>query len=450
VFSQLRKGRSLQNLKTRTAAVAMPESLKALDGPSFERGTEKSESALLDEIMMDIKSLSSDGENLRRPSISTVFFIVLSSVALSVVSPSAFSESVTEVLIPVAASIIAVATTAAEFQGKDATADAKEVAAVALAQAARSEAYLSRAEKSKAIIPALVGVSAMSATLNLIFPAIMASGVVVNPLLIAACPIIGGISAAVSSVACIETLAQGYLALGKISGDRMVSVKEANNRQSRFKALRQRAWGLSKAVLPSILIGLFLPGDYVFKCIVASAWSAVSVAYNLAEAETVVAEVTLKVAFISKAAAKADVFANKAASEAAVLPFTSAIAGVSTALAAALVEVSPVAASFIPLFGAVASGVGASAASRSEMDATSTRLAFRDSGVSKIAPITRVPTLFGNVLPPLFQSMVKTGADTTAQSLQNLVNLAEKNGQQPSSQKNTRSNPSDISPAPAV
>eukprot|EP00471_Norrisiella_sphaerica_P005475 CAMPEP_0184484190 /NCGR_PEP_ID=MMETSP0113_2-20130426/5898_1 /TAXON_ID=91329 /ORGANISM="Norrisiella sphaerica, Strain BC52" /LENGTH=526 /DNA_ID=CAMNT_0026865055 /DNA_START=176 /DNA_END=1756 /DNA_ORIENTATION=- len=378
----------------------------------------ESESALLDEIMMDIKSLSTEGEMLRRPSISTVFFIVLSSVLFSVVSPASFPEEITEVLVPVAASIIAVCTTAAEFQGKDATADAKEVAAVALAQAARSEAYLSRAEKAKAVLPALVGISATAATLNLVFPAIMAGGITVNPLLIGTCPVVGTMAAAVAAIASVETLASGYLALGKVSADRAISVKEAGSTDLRFKALRQRTIAVAKHVAPAFLIGLFMPGDFVFRCIVAAAASAVSVAYNLAKAETIVAEVTLKVAFISKAAAKADVFANKAASEAAILPFTSAIAGVSTALAAALVEVSPVLAGLIPLFGAVASGVAAAAAARADMDSTSTRLAFRDSGVSKIAPLANVPSLFQNVLPPLFGSMLKTGADATGQSLQ--------------------------------
>lgn len=378
-------------------------------------------SALLDEILKDIRTLRKEGGAMRRPSISSVFYTVLSSVLVSVVAPFSFSPQIAEVLIPTAASVIAVTTAAAEFQGKDATADAKEIAAVALAQAARAEAYLSRAEKAKAIMPAMVGASATAATLCLIFPALMASGVTVNPVFVAVCPIVSTTAAAWGATAGVETLAQGLLALGKMKGNRVISVREAKTPALRNLVLKQRLNSIARALVPPFLIGLFMPGDFVFRSIVASAVAAASVAYNLAEAETVVAEVALKVAYISKSAAQADVFANQAAAESSVLPFTSAVAGVSTALAAALVEVQPLAAALMPTFGAVASGVAAAASARCEMDATSTRLAFRDSGLQKIAPAASVPGLFQTVMPQLLESMLRSAVDIISDSIKDIV-----------------------------
>eukprot|EP00468_Gymnochlora_sp_CCMP2014_P007250 CAMPEP_0167752380 /NCGR_PEP_ID=MMETSP0110_2-20121227/7107_1 /TAXON_ID=629695 /ORGANISM="Gymnochlora sp., Strain CCMP2014" /LENGTH=562 /DNA_ID=CAMNT_0007637991 /DNA_START=59 /DNA_END=1747 /DNA_ORIENTATION=+ len=377
--------------------------------------------ALLEEIMTDIQTLSREGEIMKRPSTNTVFFTVASAVVLSAISPFTFSEAITEVLVPSMASIVAVATASAEFSGKDATADAKEVAAVALAQAARAEAFLSRAEKAKAIIPAMVGVSATAATLCLIFPALMASGVSVNPLFVATCPIVATTAAAWAAAANMETLAQGLLALGKVAKNRILSVREASTPGLRRLVLRQRMNVILKSVIPPILIGLFMPGDFVFRCIVSSAVAAVAVAYHLAEAETVTSEVGLKVAMITKAAAQADVFANRAAAESSVLPFTSALAGTCLAVSAAVVEVAPAVAGFIPVFGAMASGVAAAASTRAEMDATSTRLSFRDAGVRRVAPLASVPNLFQSVVPAVFGKLAESAVDIGVNSMKNFL-----------------------------
>ncbi|GAB5369301.1 hypothetical protein AAMO2058_001393300 [Amorphochlora amoebiformis] len=411
----------------RTRHSLIPKSTMAPGARTFEATKEMkqmdSNSALLDEILTDISLLSKEGELMQRPSVSTVFYTVLSATLLSIVSPWAFPEAITEVLVPTSASIIAVCTTAAEFQGKDATADAKEVAAVATAQAARAEAYLSRAEKAKAIMPAMVGTSATAATLCLIFPALMAGGAAVNPLFVTLCPIISTAAAAWGAAALKETEAQGQLALGKVDSDRIISVREASTPELKEKAFKQRLNSILRVTVPSILIGFLMPGDFIFKAIVSSAVAAVATAYNLAEAETVTAEVTLKVAFIAKSAAQADVFANKAAAESSLLPFTSALAGVGVALAAAMVEIQPVVAGFLPLFGAVASGVATAAGTRAEMDATSTRLAFRDSGIRKVAPPATIPNLFANVVPELFQAALVRGFEISLDSAKQAIGL---------------------------
>jgi hypothetical protein len=180
-----------------------------------------------------------------------------------------------------------------------------------------------------------------------------------------------------------------------------------------------------KAILPSIAIGLLIPGEFVFRSIISAALSALVVAYGFAKAEVVVSEVMLKVAFITKSAAQADVFANRATAAQSVLPFTSAIAGVGIALSAAFVELSLGAASIIPAFAAVAAGVGAAAATRAEVETTSTRLAFRDSGIRRVAPPTTIPQLFGNVVPQMFASFVLTGAQVVTKSLTDFVNSSE-------------------------
>mmetsp|Transcript_28429 Transcript_28429/g.53258 ORF Transcript_28429/g.53258 Transcript_28429/m.53258 type:complete len:512 (-) Transcript_28429:259-1794(-) len=374
------------------------------------------ESALLDELLKDVEMLSREGEIMRRPSTSTVFFTVLSSMVLSLISPHTFSGEVTEVLVPTAASIIAVCTTAAEFRGKDSTSDAKEVAAVALARAAQAEAYLARAERAKAIIPAMVGVSATAATSCLIFPILAAGGVAVSPILIGSCPVVATAAAAYGALGKVETLAEGLAALGKTDPDRVLPSRVTNGPGVRRKVLKQRVAEVMKAIVPSIALAVFLPGEFTYRCVIAASVAAAQVAYSLAEAETICAEVTMKVTEISKAAAKADVFANRAAAESSVLPFTSAIGGVVAVLSAALVEFNPAVAGLVPAVGGIACGVATTAASRSEMDSTSTRLAFRNSGIRRAAPVPFVPGLFKDIVPALIGSYLVSTAKKLSKS----------------------------------
>mmetsp|Transcript_21757 Transcript_21757/g.43670 ORF Transcript_21757/g.43670 Transcript_21757/m.43670 type:complete len:460 (-) Transcript_21757:239-1618(-) len=387
-FSRQQQRRKL--LKTRSLA--------------FPRQNTMKNSVLLDVLLQDVATLASQADMLKNKATSFVFFTVLASVAASLVSPHAFDEKVTEVLIPTAASIIAVCTTAAEFKGKDATADAKEVAAVGLARAAQAEAYLAASERAKAIIPAMVGVSAGGAVSCLVFPILTAAGVAVSPALIAACPVVSIAAAAWSAVAKANTMEKGNLALEKVDPDAI------QGRSAKRKPI-ERMKELFLAVVPPTLIAFFLPGDLAFRCVIASAAAAAVVAKDLAEAETVVSEVTLKVSKISKAAAQADVFANRAVAESSVLPFTSAITLAATALSAAFVEVEPAVASLMPAFGAVASGLGTVAAQRAEQDCSSTRLAFKDNDLRKTS-------LFQNTMPELFKGMLISSAEYTGQWVQ--------------------------------
>mmetsp|Transcript_12565 Transcript_12565/g.25588 ORF Transcript_12565/g.25588 Transcript_12565/m.25588 type:complete len:537 (-) Transcript_12565:298-1908(-) len=390
------------------------------------------ESALLDELLKDVETLSREGEIMRRPSTSTVFFTVLSSMVLSLISPHTFSPEVTEVLVPTAASIIAVCTTAAEFQGKDSTSDAKEVAAVALARAAQAEAYLARAERAKAIIPAMVGVSATAAASSIVFPILAAGGVAVSPFLIGSCPVVATAAAATGSLGKIDTLAEGLAALGKTDPDRALPSRVTNGPSVRRKVIKQRVVAVLKAIVPSIALIAFLPGEFTYRCVIASSVAAAQVAYSLAEAETICSEVTMKVAAISKSAAQADVFANRAMAESSVLPFTSAIGGVVAVLSAALVEFNPAVAGLVPAVGGIACGVATTAASRSDMDSTSTRLAFRqNNGIRRAAPVPFVPGLFKDIVPAIIGTYLVAAAKKINKSFEEWLESLKQGGTSP-------------------
>mmetsp|Transcript_39730 Transcript_39730/g.63749 ORF Transcript_39730/g.63749 Transcript_39730/m.63749 type:complete len:538 (+) Transcript_39730:234-1847(+) len=376
--------------------------------------------ASLDAVMDDIKDMSSDmgASKKKGPSISSIFATVTGALSTSILAPWVLPHAIAEICVTGSAVTIFTASSAAEFKGKEATAEAKEIACVALAKAARAEILLSRAEKARSVIPLMVGISASAATFCLIFPQLIHNGVDVNPLFISACPIIATAAAALGAAASVETLAQGLLALGERGPDRILSVREATNQQLRREVAMQRIVPISKSVLPAIIAGLLLPSAFVNKCIISSAISAVAAAYSFAEAEAVCGECLVKVANIAKASAKAEVLANDAKSQSAVLPFTSAVAGLALAGSAIVCEFNMAVAGWIPLVGAIAAGLSNQAAAKSRQDAADARLAFLDEKLKKMAKTDEIPDLALKVMPPLLVNMGVAGGRILLNSIQ--------------------------------
>jgi len=271
------------------------------------------------------------------------------------------------------------------------------------------------------VIPLMVGISASAATFCLVFPQLIHNGVDVNPLFIAACPVIATAAAALGAAASVETLAQGLLALGERGPDRVLSVREATTPHLRKEVAMQRIVPISKSVLPAIVAGLLLPSAFVNKCIISSAISAVAAAYSFAEAEAVCGECLVKVANIAKASAKAEVLANDAKSQSAVLPFTSAVAGLALAAAAIVCEFNMAVAGWIPLVGAVAAGLSNQAAAKSRQDAADARLAFLDEKLRKMAKTDEIPDLTLKVMPPLLVNMGVAGGRILLNSIQDAL-----------------------------
>mmetsp|Transcript_40693 Transcript_40693/g.79267 ORF Transcript_40693/g.79267 Transcript_40693/m.79267 type:complete len:549 (+) Transcript_40693:72-1718(+) len=371
----------------------------------------------LEQVLSDIRDLSSR-RGMKGPSMRTVFMTVVAAMATSLVSPYVFTHHVAGAFISGSAATIFAASSSAECQGGKATAEAKEIACVALAKAARAEVYVSRAEKARAIIPYMIGVSASAATFNLIFPGLMKE-IDVNPVFIALWPIIATAAAAVSAGAVVETLAMGLQALGFSPPDRVLSVREATTDEKRLEVASQRLIPVLKATVPGIAVGALYPGAFVTKCILSSAVAAVTTAYAFAEAEAVCGECATRVANIAKASAKAEALANDALAQSAVLPFTSAIAGLALASTAAMVEIQLPIAAVLPMVGAIAAGMSRQAAVKSQQDANDARLAFKDDSLRKFVPAEVMPDLAWKVIPDITATTVLA----TAKMLVNMIRV---------------------------
>ena len=100
----------------------------------------------------------------------------------------------------------------------------------------------------------------------------------------------------------------------------------------RSSTSQQFRWiGFARSVLPGPLLGAACPGPLAFKAIVATATAAAQSAYSLAVTEYNIAQAADAVALKSRAAAVADTYANQGARAGAILPFTSALAGLCAA-----------------------------------------------------------------------------------------------------------------------
>jgi hypothetical protein len=258
----------------------------------------------------------------------------------------------TEFVAPSAAAFTAAIGIGAEYTGKVAVADGKEVAAASIQCAAEAEGFLAQAERAKAITPLCVGLGATAATLALLVPVLMdALGVASssNMQLITEiyllCPLVSILSAAVAGLAVQEIRSLCNLAIGVgnrrfarsgLVGRTWLSTTELIDRKSKGAASKWKIFSLS--VLPAPLLGALIPGALPTKTIVVAALAAAESAYFLARAEYILSRATDAVALKARSAAVCDTYANQGARACAILPFTSALCGLCAAATAAIVE----------------------------------------------------------------------------------------------------------------
>ena len=254
-----------------------------------------------------------------------------------------------EFLPPALAALAAAVGIAAEYRGKVAVADAKEVAAACLQCAAEAEGYLARAERAKAITPLCVGVGATAATFALLVPVLVQEKFMGNLQLATElyllCPLIAILAAAVAGLALQEVQSFCTTAIGvghrRFARSGMVSrtwrsATEMITARSQSSLNQWRTFCAS--VLPAPLLGALCPGALPTKTIVVAALAAAQAAYALAAAEYALARAADAVALKSRSAAVCDTYANQGARSAAILPFSSALAGLCAAATAAVVE----------------------------------------------------------------------------------------------------------------
>ena len=314
----------------------------------------------LQRLREDIDEL--DAESGRKPQLSPVEGIVLlSTIGVAGGGAFALSAKVLEVLIPACALLVAAIGVSAEYSGRVATFSGKEVAAMSLKAASEAEALLATAERAKSFIPFAVGLTASLALMALLVPKFLVEIGVghVNELLMI-CPLLATVAASVSGLAELDatTNAKAAEALGRrrFSYSNTVGRTWTSQTEQVFsRASKERAKLASFAVgvLPAPVFALVCPGDIVFKSVVATATAAAQAGYYLASAEYSVARATEAVSIKARMAAIADTYANQAARFSALLPFTSALAGLCAAVATAVVEVQPALSAIFPIVGAL-------------------------------------------------------------------------------------------------
>lgn len=238
----------------------------------------------------------------------------------------------------------------AEFVGRVAVADGKEVAAASIQCAAEAEGLLANAERSKAVIPLCVGVGASAATVSLLVPVLLDSlGVLSNLQLMTevylCCPLVAVLAAAVAALALQET--RSYVQMAITVGNRRFAKNVLVARtwlssteliEKKSISSRQKWQNFALSVIPTPILGALVPGALPTKTVVVAALAAAESAYFLAQAEYSLGRGQDAVALKARSAAVCDTYANQGARSSAILPFTSALASLCAAATAAIVE----------------------------------------------------------------------------------------------------------------
>lgn len=285
------------------------------------------------------------------PQLKLLELILLSSaVVASAGAPFILSGRLTEFVSPVSAAFTAAIGISAEYTGKVAVADGKEVAAASIQCAAESEGFLANAERAKAITPLCVGVGATAATLALLVPVLLdtlnlGSNLQVITQVYLLCPLVAVLAAAVAGLAvqevrgfCNQAIGVGNrrFARSGLVGRTWLSSTEIIARKSQSSQSKWKTFSLS--VLPAPLLGAIVPGALPTKTIVVAALAAAESAFYLARSEYMLARATDACALKARSAAVCDTYANQGMRSAAILPFTSALSGLCAAATAAIVE----------------------------------------------------------------------------------------------------------------
>lgn len=311
------------------------------DYPMIEKSSVES---ALKTLERDVKLLDSVADDQRNQLSLWEFACLGLSVIGAAASPIMFPDSprLVEVVIPATAAFSASIGIGAEYSGKVAVANGKEVAAAAIVCAAEAEGWLARAERIKAITPLCVGIGATSAAFAIVYSQLDVS----SSELYLLSPLVAVLSAAVASLATTEcsSLAKTAMSVGNrrfsksgTVGRTWLSVTEQVDRTS--ESLENRWKYFLFACIPAPFIGSLIPStDLAAKAIIISSIAAAQAAYFMAQAEYTIAKATNSVALKAKSAAISDTYANLSAKSAAILPFTSALSSASAAGAAALVE----------------------------------------------------------------------------------------------------------------
>jgi hypothetical protein len=308
--------------------------------------------AALNKMKKDMEFL--DDVASRTPQMTTAELLVLSmTVIVSGLSPTFLSLKVVEVLVPSLAALSASVAISSEYVGKVAVANGKEFSALAIQAAAEAEALLAAAERTKAVLPLCVGIATTASAFALLAPSLVSEisvkfGMEVVNEVYLVCPLVAVLAAAIAGLATQEAQGLASRAIGvgnrrfstsKSVGATWLSATEQVEVNSRRLTKKWSSFALG--VAPAPLVASLFPGNFMLKTIICAAIAAAQAAYYLAIAEYSIAASVDAVALKARASAVSDTYANQGTRAGAILPFTSALAGLCAAASAAVVELLP-------------------------------------------------------------------------------------------------------------
>eukprot|EP01035_Chromulina_nebulosa_P020004 gene20004-25977_t len=290
----------------------------------------------------------------RTPQLTKLEFAVLfSSVLVSAISPSILSVKIVEVIVPSMAALAASVGISAEYVGKVAVSNGKEISALAIQAAAEAEAVLATAERNKAILPLCVGIATTASAFALLAPSFLSDftsrfSVQVITEIYLICPLIAVLAAAIGGLASQESrslagkaagIGNRRFAMSKSVGKTWLSASEQVEQSANRLTAKWRSFVFGVVAAP--VVAICFPGTLALKSIICAAIASAQAAYYLAIAEYSLAEAVDAVALKSRCAAVSDTYANQGTRAGSILPFTSALAGLCAAASAAAVETLP-------------------------------------------------------------------------------------------------------------
>jgi hypothetical protein len=392
----------------------------------------------LGKILRDMQEL--DTVVGRMPQLSLKELVtLLSTVTIAAASPYFIGIKAVELLVPSMAAVSAAIGISAEYIGKVAVANGKEVAALAIQASAEAEVVLATAERTKAILPLCVGLSTTASAFALLTPVFVSEverklGILMPKEIYLLWPLVAVLAASISGLAsqesaslCARAAGTGnrrFASSGAVGRTWMSATEQVEAASDRIS----RKWSsFSTAVFIAPGVAVFFPGPLSFKGTVCAAVAAAQAAYYLSSAEYSLAAATEAVALKSRAAAIADTYANQGSRAGAILPFTSALAGLCAAASAAAVEVLPfihmvelqsLVAVIFPTGAAFFAAAASVSKARCEVDASaaSTAAATGMLGQLREDEAKRDQDPVGNVLDLIIMS-IETGAKQVKQTL---------------------------------
>ena len=306
-----------------------------------------------------IKRIKADTESLdnvvgSKAQLSTRDLTWLSaSSAAAIIAPFTLELELAKLITPCSTFVCALVGLWAEYVGKSANCNSKEMVKIAEQTAMESEALVAAALRAKTILPLCVGVSITAGSFALLAPTLLENfgedlNIQASTELYLVMPLISVLGADIAGLAfqdvqqlCNRAIGTGTrrFSKGNNIGEKWLSATELVLAEADTNT--KKLFYFATSTIPAPLFAALCPTSLPVKAIVAATAAAAQAAYYLNDAEYELARAEDAVALKIRAKAVANTYATQGYRSAAILPYTSALGGLAVPVAAALVEITP-------------------------------------------------------------------------------------------------------------